>query len=154
MSNNSELPAASAVITLRAVLEEFPRLHAFLENLAAEIGMPEHPTGQLLIAADEIFTNIAAYAYAPDSGDVEVAVRNDPAERRVTVTFSDRGKPFDPLAGPDPDVTAPLAERPIGGLGIFVVKKLMDHVEYRRDHGCNRLTLTKYFGDKEAPSCG
>ena len=57
--------------------------------------------------------------------------------------FKDTGKPFDPTKSADPDIQAPAAERPIGGLGIFVMKKLMDQVEYRRENGCNILTLSK-----------
>ena len=154
MSNIPEHPGGCAVVSLSARLEEFPRLHAFLESWAAGMQLPEHPKEQLLIAADEIFTNIAAYAYPPGQGDVEIQAAYNFSDRCVTLTFTDRGVPFDPLGSADPDLAAPLAERRIGGLGIFVVKKLMDKVEYRRENGRNILTLTKRFGSGEADPCG
>lgn len=155
MTNSfSERFGERAELTMPAVREEFPRLRTFLEKWTARIRLPEHTTMQLLIAADEIFSNIAAYAYTPEQGDVEIRAACDLAARSVTLTFIDRGVSMDPLSLPDPDVTAAAAERRIGGLGIFVVKKLMDKVEYRREDGRNVLTLTKFFGDKGDPSCG
>ena len=98
---------------------------------------------QIEIAVEEIFINIASYAYAPDKGmaTVRVEVSGDPVA--VTITFVDHGVPYDPLAKEDPDVTLSAEERGIGGLGIFMTKKLMDDVAYEYKDGKNTLTLKK-----------
>ena len=70
----------------------------------------------------------------------------------LRLTFTDTGRPFDPLQADDPDTKVPLSERKIGGLGIFVVKKMMDKVEYRRENDRNILTLTKCISP-EVPPC-
>ena len=99
---------------------------------------------QLDIAVEEIFVNIANYAYAPDSGDATIEA--DVSDGSVlTIKFIDSGKAFDPLAAEDPDVTLGAEERGIGGLGIFLTKKFMDKVEYERKNNQNTLTLVKKF---------
>ncbi|EID85190.1 Anti-sigma regulatory factor (Ser/Thr protein kinase) [Treponema sp. JC4] len=99
---------------------------------------------QLDVAVEEVFVNIANYAYAPNTGDaiIEAQVSDGSV---LTVSFIDSGKAFDPLAAEDPDVTLSADERGIGGLGIFLTKKFMDKVEYQRKDDKNILTLTKKF---------
>ncbi len=98
------------------------------------------------VAVDEIFSNIARYAYNPETGGatVRVAVGED-----VTIEFEDSGVAYDPLAADDPDVTLSAEEREIGGLGLFMVKKMMDAVKYRRDGNKNILTIKKKLGHAE-----
>ena len=98
---------------------------------------------QIDLAVEEVFVNIAKYAYAPDKGRavVRVEVCDDPVQ--VKITFLDHGKPYDPLAKDDPDVTLPVEVRPVGGLGIFMVKQSMDDVKYEYKDGTNILTLVK-----------
>ena len=98
---------------------------------------------QIGVAAEEIFINIAHYAYAPDKGKatVRVEVSGDPVT--ISITFADHGVAYDPLGKPDPDVTLPADERQIGGLGIFLTKQLMDDVCYEYRGGQNILTLKK-----------
>lgn len=93
------------------------------------------------VAVEEIYINIAHYAYAPSTGEVEVSCGEENGV--FTVMFSDRGKPFDPLAHADPDITLSADEREIGGLGIFMTKKFMSSVDYRYEDGKNILTITK-----------
>lgn len=93
------------------------------------------------VAVEEIYINIAHYAYAPSTGEVEVSCGEENGV--FTVMFSDRGKPFDPLAHADPDITLSADEREIGGLGIFMTKKFMSSVAYRYEDGKNILTITK-----------
>ena len=97
---------------------------------------------QIDLAVEELFVNIAHYAYT-DGGDVTIqcAVSDEP--HILTIVFRDSGRQFDPLAKPDPDVTAAIDERGIGGLGIFLTKKYMDSVEYAYTNGQNVLTLKK-----------
>ncbi|MBR3991274.1 MAG: ATP-binding protein, partial [Clostridia bacterium] len=98
---------------------------------------------QMDLAVEEIFVNIANYAYAPDKGraTVRVEVSDDPVT--VTITFTDRGVPYDPLKKDDPDVTLPAGEREVGGLGIFLTKQIMDDLSYEYRDGQNILTLKK-----------
>ena len=98
---------------------------------------------QIELAVEEIFINIASYAYRPDEGPVTIRVTVEDAPIRVILTFIDKGKPFDPVAKKDADVTLPPEEREIGGLGIFLVKKTMDSVKYEYKDGQNILTVVK-----------
>ena len=98
---------------------------------------------QIDVAVEEIFVNIASYAYAPLTGiaKVRVEISDDPAT--AVITFIDRGTPYDPLAKKDPDIHASADERSIGGLGIFMTKKMMDEVKYEYRDGENILVLKK-----------
>ena len=98
---------------------------------------------QIDLAVEEIFVNIASYAYCPDEGPVTIQVTVEDAPIRVILTFVDKGKPFDPLAKKDADVTLPPEKREIGGLGIFLVQKTMDSVKYEYKDGQNILTVVK-----------
>ena len=95
------------------------------------------------IALDEILANISLYAYTHGTGTMEVNFDYEPEERTAVITFRDRGIPFDPLKRAAPDTTLSAAQRKIGGLGIFLVRKTMDSVEYRREDGYNVLTIRK-----------
>ena len=96
---------------------------------------------QIDLAVEEIFVNIANYAYDPETGPATVRVDVAPDGTVVTITFVDNGVPYDPLAKADPDITLPAEQREIGGLGIFLVKKNMDDVSYEYVNGSNILTL-------------
>lgn len=101
---------------------------------------------QIDLAVEEIFVNISHYAYSPDKGTVQIecsAEKTADAPAKLTVSFTDRGKAFNPLAKPDPDITLSVEEREIGGLGIFLTKKYMDSVLYERKDNQNILTFTK-----------
>jgi len=93
-----------------------------------------------MVAMDEIASNIVHYSGAPD---FTVSVAFDDPPPRVRLTFSDGGTPYNPLLKADPDVTQPAEERAIGGLGIFMVKKMMDEIEYAYENGRNILTIGK-----------
>lgn len=98
---------------------------------------------QIDLAVEEIYVNIAHYAYAPESGEVTIDCTVSGNPKTVTVSFTDSGKPFDPLAKEDPDITLSADERDIGGLGIFLTKQFMDSVDYRWEDGKNILTFSK-----------
>ena len=93
------------------------------------------------IALDEILANISRYAYGAGGGTVEVSIAFDPEERTAMISFRDSGIPFDPLQKEEPNTALSAKERGIGGLGIFLVRKIMDAVEYRHEDGCNILTI-------------
>ena len=114
-----------------------------MERLLEEADCPVKAQMQIGVAVEEIFINIANYAYAPDKGKATVCVEVSEEPVTVTITFVDHGVPYDPLAKADPDVTLPAVEREIGGLGIFMTKNLMDDVTYEYRDGKNILTLKK-----------
>ncbi|MCQ2490927.1 MAG: ATP-binding protein [Ruminococcus sp.] len=98
---------------------------------------------QIELAVEEVFVNIASYAYNPDTGPATVRVEVKPDGSAVMITFIDHGIPYDPLAKADPDVTISAEDRQIGGLGIFLVKKNMDDIRYEYVNGSNILTIEK-----------
>ena len=130
-------------LELEAVVENLPYVQEFIDSHLEKTGCPPRAQMQIGLAAEEIFVNIASYAYAPEKGraKVRVEVSGDPVT--VTITFLDRGMPYDPLQKEDPDVTLPAEERDIGGLGILLTKKTMDDVAYEYRDGQNILTLKK-----------
>ena len=130
-------------LELEAVPENLEEVQAFVEEHLEATGCPMKAQMQIGVAVEEIFVNISSYAYHPENGNatVRVEVSDDPVS--VAITFLDHGTPYDPLAKKDPDIHLPADERDIGGLGIFMTKKLMDDVAYEYRDGQNILTLRK-----------
>lgn len=138
-----ERAGAPSELDIEAIEENLGAVTAFVDERLERAGCSMKAQMQIDLAVEEVFINIAKYAYAPDKGRavVRVEVSNDPVQ--VRITFLDHGKPYDPLAKEDPDVTLSAEDRPVGGLGIFMVKQSMDDVEYEYKDGTNILTLTK-----------
>ena len=132
-----------AEITLQAKVENIRQVVAFVEEKLEAMGCAMKAQMQLSIAVDELFTNIACYAYAPGSGMATVRVEAISGGRQARITFIDQGVPYNPLKKEDPDITLSAEERPIGGLGVFMVKKTMDEMDYRFENGNNILTIVK-----------
>ncbi len=130
-------------LELEAVDENLAQVQTFVEERLETAECPMKAQMQIGVAVEEIFVNIAHYAYAPDKGCavVRVEVGEDPLT--VSITFIDHGVPYDPLERTDPDLTLPVEEREIGGLGVFMTKQLMDDVSYEYRDGQNILTLKK-----------
>lgn len=137
-----ELSFTRDELILPAKVENLDEVQAFVGERVGEDCSPKAQM-QLDLAVEEIFVNIANYAYAPGEGKAAIRVQVSEEPRRVDVTFRDRGVPYNPLEKEDPDVTALAAERKLGGLGIFLTKQLMDEVQYEYRDGQNVLTLTK-----------
>ena len=131
-----------------AQIEDVRRVTDFLEENLEGTDCSPSSLNALVVAADEIVSNIIYYAYPDAPGRIGVCLEIDNAARQVVLTISDSGAEYDPLRKEDPDVTLSAEEREIGGLGIFVVKKTMDKTEYERRDGQNILTLTKSFDKK------
>lgn len=130
-------------LNLEAAVANISTVTDFVNAILEELDCPMKAQLQIDVAIDELFSNIAQYAYAPGTGPATVRVETEEDPRAVILTFIDRGTPFDPLAAEDPDITAPAEERSIGGLGVFLVKKTMDDVRYERRDGQNILRIRK-----------
>ena len=115
----------------------------FIDEQLEKADCPMKTKVQIKVAAEEIFVNVAHYAYHQEVGEVEIRVEITENPKSAVITFSDSGKPFNPLDKPDPDITLSAEERDIGGLGIFMVKNTMDDVRYEFVGGRNCLTITK-----------
>lgn len=130
-------------LEISAVRENLDDVLAFIEQEIRDTDCSPKAKTQIEIAVEEIFVNIACYAYNPEEGpaQVRVEVLEDPLE--IVLTFLDHGRPYDPLAREDPDITLSAEKRRIGGLGIFLVKKSMDEINYEYKDGHNILTMKK-----------
>ena len=134
-----------ASITLPAADESIPRVTELAEEKMQAAGVPRKVQMQMDIAIDELFSNIAHYAYPQETGEATVDIDIDGERRVVELTFRDRGIPYNPLAKEAPDVTGSAEEREIGGVGIFIVKQSMDEMFYEYRDGQNILRIRKKF---------
>ena len=133
-------------ITLTASIDNIDDVLDFINQELEEHDCPMKTSMQIDIAAEEIFVNIAHYAYPGGTGEATVTCSIEEGDRLCAVIgFIDRGIPYDPLSRADPDITLSAEERSIGGLGIYMVKKSMDSVEYKYVDGQNMLTIRKYL---------
>ena len=130
-------------MTIDAVIENIPTVTAFVDEQLEAIDCPPRAQMQIDIAIDELFGNIAHYAYDPEVGPATVRVEVVKEPMAVIVTFIDHGVPYDPLAKADPDITLSADERDVGGLGIYMVKQSMDSVTYEYRDGQNILAIRK-----------
>ena len=130
-------------ITVQATDGELANVLNFVTEELESCDCPPKAQMQIEVAVEELFVNIAHYAYSPEIGmaTVRVSVKEEPLT--VEITFIDNGVQYDPLAKPDPDVTLSAEERGIGGLGIYMVKKSMDDIQYEYKDGRNILTIKK-----------
>lgn len=118
------------------------KLQEKLDQLAGQWDLPPAMVMQLNLALEEAFTNVVNYAYADDEPHtIEIIFTKE--GRDLLITIIDDGQPYDPTAKEDPDIRLPAEERKIGGLGIFLIKKVMDNIAYRRENNKNKLVLTK-----------
>lgn len=141
ISNTRDLTLPADVKYLDKVLEH-------LNQCLDETGCPEDIRLSLNIAAEEIYVNVANYAYTPKQGDVRLifTLEKDPAA--LTIEFIDKGVPYNPLAKENPDITLSAEERQIGGLGVFMVKKSMDELYYEYKNGENHFWIKKYLSHR------
>ena len=130
-------------LTIAAAVENLEAVQAFVDERLEEAGCSVKAQMQIDVAVEEIFVNIASYAYAPGTGDAAVCVELPEDGSFVTISFTDRGKAYDPLSRDDPDISLPAEQRDVGGLGILMTKKLMDELSYEYKDGQNVLTMKK-----------
>ena len=128
-------------MTIEALLDNFTKVQTFIDSRLEELGCSNKAKFQINVAVEEIFVNIANYAYEPNTGMATIQIID--SEDTVIITFIDSGKPYNPLETPAPDITLPPEERSIGGLGIFMVKKITDDMKYEYMDNKNILSITK-----------
>ncbi|MBC3900758.1 MULTISPECIES: ATP-binding protein [Acetobacterium] len=130
-------------LTVNASTDNLPKVLEFIDSELETAGASMKMIFQIDLAVEEIYVNIAHYAYAPDDGNVIIQFDSYGEPPLVEIQFIDQGNPFNPLDNPDPDITLTAEERQIGGLGVLMVKKSMDEVDYRFEENENILTIKK-----------
>lgn len=131
--------------TFPAELDALDEAIGWIEAFLEEADCPMKHSMQIAVAAEEIFVNIAKYAYTDSEEKRTAYLKMETIGDGVSLTFADGGVPFNPLEREDPDTTLSAEERKIGGLGIYMVKKTMDETEYRYEDGKNIFTIRKKF---------
>ena len=129
--------------TFPAKIEALSDVLGYVEQTLENLECPMKTQMAICVAIEEVFVNVAHYAYGDGEGDMELGIGFEKESRTITFRMADKGIPFDPLQKPDPDITLPAEEREIGGLGIFIAKKTMDSICYAYENGENILTMTK-----------
>ena len=130
-------------LTITATVENIGTVTDFVNEQLEALDCPMKAQMQIDIAIDELFGNIAHYAYHPEVGNATVRVEVTEEPLAVIVTFIDKGMPYDPLKAAEPDITLSAEERNLGGLGIYMVKKSMDEITYEYKDGKNILSIKK-----------
>ena len=130
---------------IAAAVENIPTVTAFIDKELEALNCPLKIQYQIDVAIDELFSNIAHYAYTTKSGMVSVFFEMLEEPRCVVITLIDKGKPFNPLSMKEPDISLPAEKRAAGGLGILMVKKTMDEIKYEYREGQNILRIIKKF---------
>ena len=130
-------------LNIEAKVENLDEVLAFVDEQLEAHDCSMKIQTQIDIAVEELFVNIAHYAYNPETGPATLRVEIQDEPLSVVITFIDNGIPYDPLAKPDPDITLSAEERQIGGLGIYMVKKSMDNITYEYKDGKNILSIQK-----------
>ncbi|MDE5932845.1 MAG: ATP-binding protein [Lachnospiraceae bacterium] len=130
-------------LVIDATVENIEKVTEFVDEQLEGLGCPMKAQMQIDIAIDELFGNIAHYAYHPEVGSATVRVEVMEEPLAVVITFIDNGIPYDPLAAREPDITLSAEEREVGGLGIYMVRKSMDDISYEYREGKNILKIKK-----------
>lgn len=130
-------------IQIPAVPENWKLVYDFLSEFIDAMNVDSEIKINVLLSAEEIFTNIARYAYSDSQGDVLVDIEFYPEKEALQINFKDSGVPFDPTKWEMPDISQGFKERKIGGLGIFMVRNMMDEMQYFYENGSNNLLIIK-----------
>ncbi len=129
--------------TFPAKVDALSDVLGFVDQTLESYECPMKIQMAICVAIEEVFVNVAHYAYGDGEGDVTFSIGFDAQSREITFRMADKGTPFDPLQKPDPDITLSAEDREIGGLGIFITKKTMNTVTYAYENGENVLTMIK-----------
>lgn len=134
------------VIEKTATDQNIRVLSDFAENALRDLHIPENPRQELIMAMDEAVTNIVSYAYGAEKGKIRLEIGHEGECLKLEIV--DQGKEFDPTTHPEPDLNVPIEDRPAGGMGIELARKLTDRMRYFRENGDNHLVLIKKIGEK------
>ena len=135
-------------LRIEAKVEALPEAIQFATGTLTD-ACPMRERMHIELVTEEIFVNIASYAYSEPGGFVTIRRSGGEGPDGLTLTFIDGGVRYDPLKKPDPDLTLSAEDRPIGGLGVFLVKKIVDEAHYKYEEGKNILTVRKVIGEEE-----
>ena len=138
--------SAELSLRMRTTLDELPRIYAAVEEFAREEGWPSRLEYQIKLVIEEVVANVVNHGFGPDEreGSHEINIELASDADRIDIEIIDDARPYDPLTeAPPPDTESDLPDRPVGGLGVYLVCSLMDEASYRREGGFNRLALTK-----------
>ncbi len=135
-------------VNVRNDLAEIPRLGLLVSQFWIERRLPPEGEQDVSLAIEELVANVITHGY-PRGGEHEIFVQLSEQDGQVLVELEDDGVPFNPLQAPPPDINAPLENRPVGGLGIHLVRHVMDDLQYERSGGRNRLLLKKRVGGQQ-----
>ena len=144
--NQENEEKAEQTLTVRAAVDHLYQVLSFVEKYLEEKGCASKAKKQIAMAIEEIFVNIASYAYPAGNGDAQISIRTCEEPGMVEIRISDMGEPYNPLEKLAPDLSMDIEERQHGGFGIFMVKKIMDDVSYKREADRNILTIRKRTG--------
>ena len=145
MTKDGGRHSARARARVAARLEEIQRVRSWVEDFAAAHGVGVEDAAVINLALDELITNICSYGF-DDDGEHVIALKLSLDDDMLTASIEDDGRPFDPLQAKAPDPAAPLDDRVPGGLGLFLVRSVVDDIQYKRRRGTNLLILTKKVG--------
>ena len=130
-------------LIIEAVVDNLNAVNLFVHKSIEKFEVFKRTLMQLDLVVEEIFVNIASYAYTPNTGSVKILLDVQTEPLTISITFIDSGIPYNPLTKSDPNINLSVEERDIGGLGIFITKKLVDDISYKYDNGQNILQFTK-----------
>ena len=130
-------------LVIEAVVDNLDAVNSFVHKSIEQFEVSKRTLMQLDLVIEEIFVNVASYAYAPNTGSVKILIEVKEEPLTVSLTFIDSGVPYNPLEKSDPDINLSVDDRQIGGLGIFLTKNLVDDISYKFIDGQNILQLTK-----------
>ena len=133
--------------TIRNRIGDLVGVRDTVSTLERASNLPAEMVFDINVVLDELLSNIIHYGYSDDALH-EIRITLSANDTMVEIGIEDDGKAFDPLAAPEPDLSLPLAERPIGGLGLHFVRRLMDDVQYKRENNHNYMFLKKNFKSK------
>lgn len=130
---------------LKNDIAEIDRLTQAVQKFGKENHLSRDNIHEATLALEEIVSNIVFYAFNQINSDHKIKIRMEIRDRLLLLEVEDDGKPFNPVENPVPDIDKPLEEREIGGLGIYIARKLVDELEYQRENDKNLLTMKIYL---------
>ena len=130
-------------IVAKNAISEIERVSLLVADFCARHGLSADIEGDLSLALEEVLANVILHGF-DDSAEHEIVVKLSMEHGSVSITVEDEGLPFNPLNAPEPDLTSPIEERPVGGLGVYLVRNIMDELDYQRREGRNCLFMKKH----------